>query len=253
MALRIRTVRDTAEYAAALGAIGHYFGGAFGSDEDNERFRRLLPARSPARRASTATEIVGGAGAFPFELSIPGGRLPCAGVTVVGVLPTHRRRGILNRMMRAQLADARERGEPIAALWASEETIYGQFGYGLATQDAMIRAPRVARSVASRAAGPHRDDPPRRSRRGACGLPADLRPGRAPLAGVRLPDEGLVGGAQARRPARAPPRRRRAEPRSCSSSTAGRPATPPTGSSSSSRTRRTRARSRCSRRSAIRR
>jgi predicted acetyltransferase len=46
-------------------------------------------------------------------------------------------------MMRAQLADIRERGEPIAALWASEETIYGRFGYGLASQDAMIRASRV--------------------------------------------------------------------------------------------------------------
>ena len=58
-------------------------------------------------------------------------------------LPTHRRQGILGRMMRAQLADVRERGEPIAALWASEETIYGRFGYGLAAQDVMIRASRV--------------------------------------------------------------------------------------------------------------
>ena len=87
--------------------------------------------------------IVAGAGAFPFELSIPGGALPCAGVTVVGVHPTHRRQGILGRMMRAQLAEVRERGEPIAALWASEETIYGRYGYGLAAQDAMIRASRV--------------------------------------------------------------------------------------------------------------
>ena len=46
-------------------------------------------------------------------------------------------------MMRAQLADVRERGEPLAALWASEETIYGRFGYGLAAQDVMIQAPRV--------------------------------------------------------------------------------------------------------------
>jgi predicted acetyltransferase len=46
-------------------------------------------------------------------------------------------------MMRAQLADIRERGEPIAALWASEETIYGRFGYGLAAQDVMIRATRA--------------------------------------------------------------------------------------------------------------
>jgi len=54
-------------------------------------------------------------------------------VTVVGVLPSHRRRGLLRRMMELQLTDVRERGEPIAALWASEETIYGRFGYGMAS------------------------------------------------------------------------------------------------------------------------
>src|SRR4029453_7652921 len=55
-----------------------------------------------------------------------------AGVSVVGVYPTHRRRGVLRSLMRAQLDDAHERGEPLAALWASEETIYGRFGYGQA-------------------------------------------------------------------------------------------------------------------------
>ena len=51
---------------------------------------------------------------------------------MVGVYPTHRRRGALRAMMDAQLRDVHERGEPLAALWASEETIYGRFGYGLA-------------------------------------------------------------------------------------------------------------------------
>ena len=74
-------------------------------------------------------------------------------MTVVGVLPTHRRRGILDRMMRAQLADVRERGEPVAALWASEETIYGRFGYGLAAQDVMIRASRVHAALRSELPG----------------------------------------------------------------------------------------------------
>ena len=46
---------------------------------------------------------------------------PCVprGVTVVGVYPTHRRRGVLRAMMDAQLDDVHERGEPIAALWAT--------------------------------------------------------------------------------------------------------------------------------------
>jgi predicted acetyltransferase len=63
-------------------------------------------------------------------------------VTVVGTLPTHRRRGLLTRMMRAQLDDIRERGEPIAALFASEETIYGRYGYGLASLRQQVTLPR---------------------------------------------------------------------------------------------------------------
>src|SRR5947209_14460903 len=87
-------------------------------------------------------EVVGGAGAFTFDFSVPGGSLPCAGVTVVGVYPTHRRRGVLRGMMDAQLADVHERGEPIAALWSSEETIYGRFGYGLVSWCGQIEIPR---------------------------------------------------------------------------------------------------------------
>ena len=140
MALRIRTTRNAEEYLAALRGIGHYFGGGW-SSEDAERFQRQLPL-DRLHAVFDGTSVVAGAGAFPFELTVPGAQLPCAGVTVVGVLPTHRRHGILGRMMRAQLADIRERGEPIAALWASEETIYGRYGYGLAAQDVMIRASR---------------------------------------------------------------------------------------------------------------
>lgn len=74
---------------------------------------------------------VGSAGAFSFRLSVPGGALvPAAGVTMVGVAPTHRRRGVLTSMMRRQLDDIREGGEPLAVLTASEPEIYGRFGYG---------------------------------------------------------------------------------------------------------------------------
>jgi predicted acetyltransferase len=141
MAIRVRVTRDQEQYARALYGIGHYFGGGWSPDE-KERFARLLP-HERMHAAFDGDAIVGGAGAFPFELTIPGGQLPCSGVTVVGVLPTHRRRGVLGRLMRAQLDDVRDRGELLAALWASEETIYGRFGYGMASQDAMIRASRV--------------------------------------------------------------------------------------------------------------
>ena len=108
--------------------------GAFGSeleDHDWERERKILPP-SRALAAYDGDKAVGLAAAYAFDLSIPGGELPCAGVTWVGVLPTHRRRGILRDFMRRQLADVQTWGEPIAALWASEASIYGRFGYGAA-------------------------------------------------------------------------------------------------------------------------
>jgi Predicted acetyltransferase involved in intracellular survival and related acetyltransferases len=89
--------------------------------------------------------IVGAAGAFSYRMSVPGGAdVGAAGVTVVGVLPTHRRRGILSQLMRAQLSDAHARGEETAYLWASEGTIYGRFGYGLASRVGKMTLPRSA-------------------------------------------------------------------------------------------------------------
>jgi len=52
---------------------------------------------------------------------------------MVGVLPTHRRRGILSSMMRMHIDQARENGQPVSALWASEGSIYGRYGYGVAS------------------------------------------------------------------------------------------------------------------------
>lgn len=82
--------------------------------------------------------LVGTASAFSFDLTVPGSVIPAAGVTMVGVHPTHRRRGALRRMMRMQLDDVHERGESLAILWASEGSIYQRFGYGLATRRARI-------------------------------------------------------------------------------------------------------------------
>ena len=79
-------------------------------------------------------ELVGKTHAISLSMSVPGGDLPTAGVTAVTVSPTHRRRGILTELTRRQLDDIRERGEPLAALTASESLIYGRFGYGMAAQ-----------------------------------------------------------------------------------------------------------------------
>lgn len=122
-----------------LPAIERVLGAAFGEPwppEEREVDAAILDwARTYGVR--DGTELVGQAADLPLQLTVPGGaQVPCAGVTWVSVLPTHRRRGILTGMMRQQLADIRDRGEPLALLWASESVIYGRFGYGLATQQA---------------------------------------------------------------------------------------------------------------------
>lgn len=78
-------------------------------------------------------ELVGFVAAFPFTLSVPGGELPCPCLTFVSVAPTHRRRGVLSGMLAELFARATADGSPIAALWASEDAIYGRFGFGPAT------------------------------------------------------------------------------------------------------------------------
>src|SRR5688500_16364383 len=140
MAWDVRPTKDLEEFKRAVGALGHYFGGWPADDEAAQRFSSNLPLER-MHAALDGDAIVGGAGAFPFELTAPGGPVRCGGVTVVGVLPTHRRRGILTAMMRAQLEDIRERGEPIAALWASEEVIYRRYGYGLASLSCEMSLP----------------------------------------------------------------------------------------------------------------
>jgi len=109
---------------------------AFHSSPLTGEDRELTVARLEFDRTLAAFDgpvQVGTAGAYSFQLTVPGaGRLPAAGVAWVAVLPSHRRRGVLSSLMRRQLADIRERGEPVAVLWASEATIYPRYGYGRA-------------------------------------------------------------------------------------------------------------------------
>ena len=78
--------------------------------------------------------VVGTLRTWASELTLPGaGRLPAASVSGVSVRATHRRTGILSRLVEAEHAAARERGEAVAMLYASEYPIYGRFGYGPAS------------------------------------------------------------------------------------------------------------------------
>jgi predicted acetyltransferase len=141
MDVEIRPCASADEVRQAISPIGHYFGRSVPNEDLTERLVRFLPAE----RVCAAWEdgrAVGGLGAFPFCLTVPGGRVTAAGVTVAGVLPTHRRRGLLRAMMRALLDACHHAGDQIAYLWATEDTIYGRYGFGLASFTAEIDLPR---------------------------------------------------------------------------------------------------------------
>jgi predicted acetyltransferase len=119
------------EYTAFMQANFMAFG-VHPSDDALAR-ERLMIEFDRTVAAFDGRSIVGTAGNITMELTLPGGaHLPTAGVSWVSVLPTHRRQGILRQMMQALLEDARSRGEPTAALTASESSIYGRFGFGIA-------------------------------------------------------------------------------------------------------------------------
>ena len=92
-----------------------------------------------------ADQVVGVSANFSLDVSVPGGSVPTAGVTFIGVRPTHRRRGVMSTMLDNLHADGLGRGEPIAALWAADPAIYPRFGYG--------RASRLLRTEIKRAHG----------------------------------------------------------------------------------------------------
>jgi predicted acetyltransferase len=131
----IRPIRDD-EVPAYRAAVLGVFGGDPGADAvGNERLRATIaPGRAWA--AFDRGLIVGTAGTFDFGVTVPGSErpLPFAGLTMVTVRPTHRRRGILRALVAAHLEEARSRGLAASALWASEASIYQRFGYGLATE-----------------------------------------------------------------------------------------------------------------------
>lgn len=104
---------------------------------------RALPELEVRLGAFEGEIIVGAAGSYTFEMTVPGNvAVETAGLTIVAVLPTHRRRGILRSLMRRHLDDAHRRGQSVAALFASEGGIYGRFGYGMASLAGDIEVPR---------------------------------------------------------------------------------------------------------------
>jgi predicted acetyltransferase len=129
----------------------------FGDDRQADpagaaRFRALVPP-GRAWAAFDASAVVATAATVAFTLGIPGGTLAMAGLTMVTVRPTHRRRGLMRELIRLHLEDARGRGEPISGLWASEATIYGRFGYGIAAEGDELEIDTRGLAIAAGAGG----------------------------------------------------------------------------------------------------
>jgi predicted acetyltransferase len=128
--LRIPTAGDTLAFLQGLS--GPFFFDIEDPDSELARFSVLF---EPERglMAYDGDTLAGTVGTFTLSMTVPGGRVACGGTTMVSVQPTHRRRGVLRRMMTAHLEGVRERGEVMAALWSSDSAIYGRFGYGMAS------------------------------------------------------------------------------------------------------------------------
>ncbi|MCE6993551.1 GNAT family N-acetyltransferase [Saccharothrix sp. S26] len=144
MALTLRTLT-----AAELAEFQRVLNSAFLSDSVDDQLERWRDLFEPERHHAVfdGDELIGGGGIQSREITVPGaGPKPVAAVTSVAVKPGHRRRGVLTRVMRAQLHGLHEEGrEPIAALWASEAAIYPRFGYGLAAEFTRLDVPRGAK------------------------------------------------------------------------------------------------------------
>jgi predicted acetyltransferase len=142
MGLTIRTLGED-DYQAFSDLVA----AAFLADPDpsDAAFERPLFDLDRVHGVFDGPELIGSGAVLARRMTVPGGgQRPTAAVTSVGVKPGHRRRGVLNGVMRAQLDHVRERGEAFAALWASEGSIYGRYGYGLAAQMTDLRLPRGA-------------------------------------------------------------------------------------------------------------
>ena len=135
--MQVRPCANADEMRAAFAPIWHYFGQNAPNADVMRSFARIMPLER-VHAAFEAERAVAGSGAFAFDLTVPGGQVKAAGLTVVGVLPTHRRRGLLRAMMRSQIDAARARGEPVMVFWPSQDTIYTRFGCGMASMMADI-------------------------------------------------------------------------------------------------------------------
>ena len=131
MTIQIRSTRPD-EFRAAAGAFATAL---MFAPPDDAAWERSLPSWDdmPSFSAWDGDHCVGHAGHFIVDTTVPGGaRLATGAVSRVGVLPTHRRRGLATGLMRALIDDAVERNFALLSLRASEAVIYRRYGFGVA-------------------------------------------------------------------------------------------------------------------------
>jgi predicted acetyltransferase len=128
-----RTPEHVARSMATYEADGRIFTGAY---QTGTPAQHSLPAQVPVATFGT----------FRKTLNIGFGRmLEAQMVTAVTVRTSHRRRGLLRRMMTGDLQAAKDDGIAVAALTASEGSIYGRFGYGVASLERTVKVDTTAR------------------------------------------------------------------------------------------------------------
>ena len=136
----IRPATDD-DFLAMTIADGRAFGETW-SEQDRELFKPRADL-GRFRLGFDGDDLVAIAGSYGMDLTVPGGaQVHAGGVTWVSVAVTHRRRGLLRRMMAEVHDDITARGEPVAILTASEGGIYERFGYGVATKRRVVEIDR---------------------------------------------------------------------------------------------------------------
>jgi len=138
MAVEVRAIRtdELEDWVRAMHVAFH----VNRTPTDEAAYRRDVRKQELSRSLAAFDdgELVGTYFSYPTELSLPGAgaRVPADAVTAVSVMPTHHRRGLLRRMMAADLHAARDNGEVASVLIAAEYPIYGRFGFGAAVEQA---------------------------------------------------------------------------------------------------------------------
>ena len=141
MGIEIRNITED-EVTDFRRVLNNTFGGDIDEKDEEEKRHQFLEQIDLTRTyvPFDGPEMVGTAAALTFDISLPGGTTTgIGGLTMVTVRPTHRRRGLLRRLIQAHFEDCMARGEALSGLWASESSIYGRFGYGDAAPVADIK------------------------------------------------------------------------------------------------------------------